>query len=111
MPEGSDDSDKDVFYANELRVQFQSVERQGVVDFWDTTKIPTGAIRQDQIEYAIASSGVAIVLVSQHLLASDFTQHQLSQVLGHAMTRGTVVFLLHVKSCLYQIYGLDRFEP
>jgi hypothetical protein len=104
-------SDKDVFYASELRVQFQSVERQGSIDFWDTTKIPAGEIRQVQIERAIASSGVAVVLVSQHLLASDFAQYQLSQILGRAMTGGTVVFLLHVKSCFYQLYGLDRFEP
>jgi TIR domain-containing protein len=104
-------SHKDIKWLEQLQVHLKPLENRGIIDLWDDTKIPAGAIWREEIENAIEAATIAIILVSPYFLASDFiSKYELPTLLSHAETKGTRILSVILSHCLFDGSGLDVFQ-
>ena len=65
-------SHQDTIWKDRLLSHLRVLERQGILDVWDTADIQTGADWSKQIYNAVKKADVAVLLISPDFLASDF---------------------------------------
>lgn len=93
-------SHRDRAWLDRLQVHLRPLERAGLVDRWDDTRINPGEAWQDEIARALASSDVAVLLVSADFLASEFiTSQELPTLLETARARGLLILMVLLKPC------------
>jgi tetratricopeptide (TPR) repeat protein len=96
-------SHKDSKFLNELMTMLAPAVQSGTVDLWADTKIAPGAKWREELDAALEAAKVAVLLVSNHFLASEFiTNYELPALLDAAESKGLTVFWIHVRSCLYE---------
>jgi tetratricopeptide (TPR) repeat protein len=105
-------SHNDKKWLDRLRVHLKPLERDGVFNPWDDTRISAGAKWLEEIEIALASAKVAILLVSADFLASDFiTQTELPRLLQAAEREGARVISAIIGRCRFQeTPSLSQFQ-
>ena len=104
-------SHKDAKWLERIRVHLTPLEREGIIDLWDDTKIRAGMNWREELQKAIVSSTVALVLISANFLASDFiAEHELPQLLLRAKVGGTTVLPLIISPCMFVSSGMDEFQ-
>ena len=78
-------SPEDSKHNQQLQNFIRPLERDGLIDCWSEDRLKAGDDRQEAMEKALEGARVAVVLVSQHLLASDrIYSHQLPRLLARA---------------------------
>src|SRR5262249_34673008 len=78
---------------------------------WDDTQIKPGDDWNHEIEQALASARLALLLVSADFLASEFvTDEQLPRLLSAAESRGTRILPIILTPCLFWRTSLSRFK-
>jgi hypothetical protein len=88
------------------------LEGQGKMDVWDDSQIMPGQKWRDQIQIAIDSTSVAVLLVSENFLASDFaTENELPNILSAAEKQGLTVLWVPVRNCLWAHTPIANFQP
>ncbi len=103
-------SDKDKKYLEELKTHLAHAIRKGTVYSWDETQIMPGARWKDEIDRAIQSSKVAVLLVSADFLASDFiATYELPSLLEAAGQGRLSILSVIVRPCAFEDTELAPF--
>lgn len=95
-------SHEDKDHLKRLHVHMKPLEKKGLVDIWDDTKIKTGQNWKEQIEKALSRAAIAILIISADFIASDFiVENELPPILKKAELEGTKVLPIILKPCRF----------
>src|ERR1051325_7291240 len=105
-------SRKDSKWLSRLHEHLSPLDRDNAIEIWDDTRIRGGAIWHEEIEKAIGSAKVAILLISKSFLASDFINSvELPPLLTAAEKEGAIILPLIIGACTFsEIKELSQFQ-
>jgi hypothetical protein len=102
---------KDTQWLKRLQVHLKPIERKGLIDLWDDTRITMGTRWNDAIQQALETARVAVTIVSADFLASDFIlEYELPVLLARAASQGTLIIPIIVAPCLFTHSDLSVFQ-
>lgn len=95
----------------ELRKWLKPLERVNLIELWDDTQIRAGDEWLKSIERELAAARVALLLVSDDFVASDFIMdHELVTILGLVETRGVTPLWLALTHAPFETLGIAKFQ-
>src|SRR2546421_2051120 len=105
-------SHQDKKWLERLQRHLKPLERDHGIEIWDDTKIQAGAEWRAEIETALQSAKVALLLVSADFLASEFiTSDELPRLLAAADKEGAIVVPIIVSPCRFiHTASLSKFQ-
>lgn len=105
-------SHRDRRHLDRLQVHLRPIERDGLMDLWDDTRLTPGSEWRREIASAIATAKVAVLLVSADFLASPFiVDNELPPILKAAHSAGAVVLPVIVGACRFaRVKELAMFQ-
>jgi hypothetical protein len=102
-------SHRDKKWLSKLRVVLKPVLSDEMI--WDDTQIRPGASWADEIEAAIASARVAVLLVTSSFLASDFiVSQELPKIIQRQTKEGLTILWIAVEPSMYSHTILAGFQ-
>jgi len=94
-----------------LQKMIQPLVRDKDLKLWDDSQIPAGARWKEEIQQALATAKVALLLVSADFLASDFVNSaELPHILKAAEEEGMRILWVKLRSCLVQHTPIHEFQ-
>lgn len=105
-------SHKDKQWLERLRIHLKPLERVGVIEIWDDTKIMPGSQWRVEIRKALDSAKAIVLLISADFLASDFIAfNELPPLLATSEEEGAVILPLVVSHSRFtRIPSLAQFQ-
>jgi hypothetical protein len=105
-------SHKDSIYLERLKVHLKPLEKKGLIELWDDTKIRIGDKWEETISNALSNSAIAILIISADFLASDFIiDNELPPLLEKANNTGTEILPIILKKCRFEREeSLSKFQ-
>jgi len=104
-------SHKDERWLNDLQTHLKPYVRNGSVTAWSDKQIAPGSKWLKEIEVALASTKVAILLVTPYFLASDFIhQNELTPLLKEAEKNNVCIIWIPVRACAYKETPLKDYQ-
>jgi hypothetical protein len=105
-------SKADKHYFKQLQLFLAPFKRTGEISYWDPTQLEKGAKTAEVIAQAIASTKVAILLVSPAFFAEDaLVTHQLRPLLDAAARQEVRIISVIVRDCAFEESELAQYEP
>lgn len=107
-------SHKDEKYKDEVEITLNALKNtlpDLEFEYWVDTKIDSGKEWVKEIENALDTSGVAILIISRYFLASDFIMKtEVPTILKNVEKKGVVVLSIIVGHCRFKKSVLGRFQ-
>ncbi|HZH31875.1 MAG TPA: TIR domain-containing protein [Pyrinomonadaceae bacterium] len=105
-------SHKDSKWLQRLHIHLKPLEKPGLIDRWDDTRISPGAKWRDEIKKAIERTRVAVMLISADFLASEFIiDNELPPLLQAAMSEGVMILPVIISPCRFEkTEGICQFQ-
>jgi TPR repeat protein len=102
--------DRDVL--ERLKVFLAPFERQGTIQCWDDTRIQPGKNWRAEIQQALSSTKVAVLLVTGDFMSSRFiAENELPPLLAAAQNEGTIILpVIVAPSAFEEFESLSRFQ-
>ncbi len=95
-------SHKDKIFLDRILVHLKPLEAAGLIEFWVDTRLKAGDRWKQNIEIALQSASVAVLLISADFLASDFIiKNELPPMLSRAERDGTRIIPVVLKPCRF----------
>ena len=104
-------SHQDKEWLTKLKAFLRPMEQKGLLEIWDDTDIKPGAQWAAEIKQALEEARIAVFLVTQNFLNSDFIlQEELPALLKSAQDRGCVIFWIAVSASTVDDSEIARFQ-
>jgi hypothetical protein len=104
-------SHRDKKFLDELLAHLKPLERAGRISTWSDVQIQPGSQWSEQIQKALASTKVAVLLVTKDFLASDFIQQsELGPLLRAAKEDGVAIRWVLVRDCNWKKTPLKDYQ-
>jgi len=104
-------SHKDKKWLQELKTMLAPLVRKQTVLAWDDSQIDAGSEWRKEIENALNSAKIAVLLVSPNFLASEFiAERELPQLLKAAKEEGLIVLWIHISYTLYKETEIEIYQ-
>jgi len=98
-------------WLNLFSMHIAVLERRGLVDLWSDTRIDAGTDWEKEIESALTTAKVAVLLISPSFLASDYIwKNEMPRIVAHS-AQGMNVLPLIVRPCAWRLEeDLSRWQ-
>jgi formylglycine-generating enzyme required for sulfatase activity len=104
-------SHRDREWVDRLQTMIRPLVRSDDLKLWDDSQIPPGARWKEEIEKALASAKVALLLVSDEFLASEFvTNKELPPLLEAAEREGLRILWVCLSPCFVEFTLINDFQ-
>ncbi|MGW6935377.1 ATP-dependent Clp protease ATP-binding subunit ClpX [Lentzea sp. NPDC054927] len=101
----------DTQWLDELTTTLNPLMRKNVVNVWFDKEIKPSQVWRDEIAHAMASTSVAVLLVSANFLKSDFiNSEELPYFLEAAASREVTILWVLLSDCLYTETPLVNYQ-
>jgi hypothetical protein len=101
---------KDERFLTELHTHLKYYVQKGTIDYWDRTMMLPGAKWRETTRDILASTRVAVLLVSADLLASTFMEQELPLLQAEAEKDATTILCVLLRPCAFRDTDLMEFE-
>jgi len=100
------------FYFSYILSYMARYEREKLLNVWDDQKVKAGMLYREELQAALNSTKVAILLVSSDFLASDFIASDILPPLLQAAEKGGAIILpVILRPCDIEGTVLQQYQP